>query len=738
MKKLLSLFAAALALVLASACNEENTETANISDEKEAYELATRVIGRSAESFVFVKKPSGDGKDYFDLSSSDGKVTIKANSSNSMAVGLNYYLKYICKVDVSWMGSGTYALPNPLPSVGIPVHMDARVDDRFFLNYCTFGYTFPWWGWKEWERLIDWMALQGVNLPLAITGEEAIWYEIWTEMGLTDEEVRNYFTGPSHLPWHRMMNIDGWGGPLPLSWLNGQKDLQKRIVARERALRMRPVLPAFSGHVPAAITKVHPDAPLTKVSRWAGFSEENSCTFLDPTSDLFAEIQKKYLEKQTAAFGTDHVYGIDIFNEVDPASWEPEYLGRVSKQVYKTVEAVDSTATWLQMGWMFYYDAKHWTDERLRSYVTSAPKDKQIILDYYCDNVEVWRRTQSFYGVPFVWCYLGNFGGNTDLAGNLERVNERIENTFAEAGPGFKGIGSTLEGLDCNPMMYEYLFEKAWTKGVEDTHKNITSWIASYALRRGCTDETAAVSAWTELVDSVYCGHSSTRVGSWLVQRPTLEPKKKRLPNYSNAALEDALGLLLAGGGAGSNYEFDVVNLCRQWLLNVFSFDFEKYKNLYADGEVNELEAIEREMLEIADDVDRLLATQPYFMLGKWIGDARALGVDPTEANYYESNARNLITTWGAPGSSLNDYACRSLSGLISSYYRVRWEMFFSEMHRVLANEGTFDEDAFKEQIVDFEGRWNREMIGRFPSSPVGNSVSIAQELYSKYSHKDQ
>ena len=85
------------------------------------------------------------------------------------------------------------------------------------------------------------MALNGINLPLAITGQESIWYQIWTEMGLTDEEVRNYFTGPAHLPWHRMQNIDRWFGPLPHSWLDGQLELQKRITARERELNMKPV-----------------------------------------------------------------------------------------------------------------------------------------------------------------------------------------------------------------------------------------------------------------------------------------------------------------------------------------------------------------------------------------------------------------------------------------------------------------------------------------------------------------
>ena len=38
------------------------------------------------------------------------------------------------------------------------------------LNYCTFGYTMPWWTWQDWERFIDWMALNGITTPLAATG----------------------------------------------------------------------------------------------------------------------------------------------------------------------------------------------------------------------------------------------------------------------------------------------------------------------------------------------------------------------------------------------------------------------------------------------------------------------------------------------------------------------------------------------------------------------------------------
>jgi len=36
-----------------------------------------------------------------------------------------------------------------------------------------------WWDWKRWEKEIDWMALQGINLPLAFTGQEAIWQKVF-------------------------------------------------------------------------------------------------------------------------------------------------------------------------------------------------------------------------------------------------------------------------------------------------------------------------------------------------------------------------------------------------------------------------------------------------------------------------------------------------------------------------------------------------------------------------------
>lgn len=81
--------------------------------------------------------------DVFRLESKGGKTVISGNNANSMAVGLNHFLKYYCHADVGWIKSDTYTLPAQMPKVSKPVTIKARVKDRFFLNYCTFGYTMP-------------------------------------------------------------------------------------------------------------------------------------------------------------------------------------------------------------------------------------------------------------------------------------------------------------------------------------------------------------------------------------------------------------------------------------------------------------------------------------------------------------------------------------------------------------------------------------------------------------------
>ena len=61
-----------------------------------------------------------------------------------------------------------------------------------------------------------------------------------------------------------------------------------------------------------------------------------------------------------------------------------------------------------------------------------------IVLDLYAEVEPVWSRTESFYGQPFIWCMLHNFGGNIGMYGSIETVSTgecakcgRVHSTFS-------------------------------------------------------------------------------------------------------------------------------------------------------------------------------------------------------------------------------------------------------------------------------------------------------------------
>lgn len=73
---------------------------------------------------------------------------------------------------------------------------------RYYQNVCTVGYSSAWWQWEQWERNIDWMALNGINLALAFIAQEAIWQRLYQELNFTKEEIDEHLGGPAFLPWY--------------------------------------------------------------------------------------------------------------------------------------------------------------------------------------------------------------------------------------------------------------------------------------------------------------------------------------------------------------------------------------------------------------------------------------------------------------------------------------------------------------------------------------------------------
>ena len=698
------------------------------SHERSAEKLAKRVVPSYASRIDF--RQTDDTVDVFTIYSKGRKLVIEGNNAISMATGLNHYLKNYCGVTMPWYAFEPVEYPSEMPVVDTPVRVEAKVKDRFFLNYCTFGYTMPWWKWEDWERFIDWMAMNGINMPLANTGQEAVWQKVWRKHGLSDDEIRAYFTGPAHLAWHRMCNIDHYDGPLPQNWIDSQVNLQKKILKRERAFGMRPVLQAFGGHVPEQLKEIYPEAQITDIPFWGTFPDENLCHFLAPMDPLYAEIQRDYMTEQEKMFGTDHIYGVDLFNEVEAPSWDPETLAEISRCAYESMASVDPESVWLQMGWMFYYDSKHWTPENVKAYLQAVPQGKVVILDYYLEHTPVWTLTDKFYGQPYILCYLGNFGGNTRLAGNFHQASDRIEDALSNGGSNMCGIGSTLEGFGINQPMYEFVLDKAWDTGISDEE-----WVSTLAERRaGCRDEHAE-KAWKTLTDSIYIAGSFSSQTPLACARPCLEGywhwTSIHNTRYANSTLIRAWKELLEVPSDRYTYRSDVVILGTQALGNHFAVLRDEFTSAYRQHDIVKAREVAAQMRQLLDDLDALVSCDAQFSLKRWLDDASACAQTPEEAAYYRRNARTIITVWG-DSKTLLDYATRLWGGLMKSYCAPRWEMYIDEILSCIEEGREYDQAAFFERLAEFEKAWaasDDAIDYKDPADPV----ALSRELILKY-----
>ena len=703
----------------------------NGADTKPVYDLIGRVLPRQAHLFEVAFIPQQQGKDVFEVESRGNKIILRGSNGVSVASALNYYLRTYGHCDIGWNGSNLN-LPAVLPAVPQKVSRTTPYNYRYYLNYCTFNYSMSWWNWERWQKEIDWMALNGINMPLAVTGQNSVWQRVYKSLGFTGKDLETFFSGPAYFNWFWMGNLDGWGGPLPPSFFAHHEALQKQILARERSLGMKSILPAFTGHVPPAFKERYPKARLKKTN-WQGFQD---VYILDPTDPLFTTIGKRFVEEETRTYGTDHLYSADTFNENQPPTNDSVFLNDVSKKVYQSMAAADPKATWIMQGWLFLYQAKFWQPQQIKAVLNAVPDDRMIILDLFSENKPVWNNTEGYYGKSWIWCMLHNFGGNVSMYGRMNTVAHTPAETLKHPlAKNLVGIGLTPEAIEQNPVMYELLLQNVW----QDTPVDLPSWLNDYALRRYGRQNTHAEQAWQILHNTVYEGAiASGGPESIITGRPTFKAtaawtntKKAYRPKDLLPAL-DHLMSAMDDLKSSEGYQYDLVDVTRQVMANYADTLQQALSAAYARKDYQTFTAAADKFLELIDDMDLLLASHKDFLLGRWLSSARETGYTAAEKNLYEKNARNLITLWGDKESPLHDYACKQWSGMLSGFYKPRWQQFFTYVNQQIRLNQPVDENAFGNQIKNWEWNWVNSHE-TFPAQPKGDPVQTAKKIYLKY-----
>lgn len=687
--------------------------------------LVERVLpGRSGE-FVFEQIPPENGRDVFELESRDGRIVLRGNNAVSLASAFNWYLKYTAKCDFSECGV-QLRLPEKLPAIANKLHHTATVPHRFMFNYCTYGYTMPWWDWPRWERELDWMAMNGINLPFIITGQEAVWIRTFTQFGYTEQDVRQWLGSPAHFPWVFMQNMHSFGGELPAEWTAQRVELARNIIGRARALGMKTVMQGYYGMVLPDFARKHPGTRILSQGKWAGGLPRPD--MLDPTDPMFAKIAATFMNEQEKLFGRAGFYTADPFHEGGNAAGVD--MAECGKRTLAAMQARDPDAVWVKMCWQ--------TDNA--ALLSGIPDDRVIALDLWAENTPFWPNG-AFKGKPWIWCLLHNFGGNTDLSTQLSHLARVIPDTMANPNKGkLVGLALTPEGHCNSPVVYDLMPEFFWRKDAVD----LKSWLPAYTERRYGAASAKANQAWDGILATVgdirYNSVRESPANSILMARP-LRGEKARTwghtrPSHDKPRLAKAWTDLIAAApecAASDGYRYDVADITRQVLGDLAR---PVYERILAAAAAKDLPAFERStglFLKLITDSDVITGTRPEFLLGTWLRDARAWGMTPAAKDLHEYQARLLLTSWnGAPGGDLNDYACRQWNGLLKDYYRVRWEMYFIALGDALRANKPFDQSGFLARLAAFEKIWVNAHAS-YPDKPTGDTIAIARKLAADY-----
>ena len=620
---------------------------------------------------------SNSDKDFFSITACENKVNITANNYISAFHGLYEYLKNYCNVQLSWCGNKNIEIDKLTMFDGT---FSKTIDQKYrvYLNYCTLDYSMCWWDFEKWEKEIDFMAMNGINMTLAVVGAEAVLYETLLSFNFSKEEALNCISGPSFWAWQLMTNIIGYLPPKSEKYVYERLELGKKILNRLVEFGIQPIQQGFSSHVPTAVKEKFPNANVLMQRGWCNYPKTAQ---IDPLDPFFKEFGTKYLETLESLMGNYHFIACDPFHESTPPKSSKEYLIQVGRVINSVYESFDSESVWVMQAWT------------MREHIVKAvPKNRILILDL---NSEKTPANKNMWGYPVVSGMLHNFGGKNAMQGKLKKHCKNRYLELKENGANVVGSGMFMEGIEQNPVIYDLQFELLTSSKKIDW----SNWLDNYILRRYKKYSTTLRKAWNLLLETCYKddGYEENAVGSTLASRPQMMPKMTGPCCYSKVyydteKFEKAVALFLSVSDEykdSDGYQYDLCDLMRQALSNRFYTNQKAFAKAHFWRKLSKVKEISEKQLDLLLDLDNLTSYRSEMCLSRWICDAQKLATDDEERKYFDMNARTLITLWGdvnASTSALYDYSWREWSGLIKEYYYVRWSMFYKEVIEHMEN----------------------------------------------------
>lgn len=675
------------------------------------YSLVERRLGAQYKDwFVFdLSESINEGEDFYQISNENGKIKIIGNKGVSITTGLNYYLKYICKVSISQQNEQLATMPESIVLVEDTIMKSTPLTVRYAYNYCTLSYTNAFYGQEEWQRELDWLALNGVNVILDTTGQEAVWVDFLQKIGYSSDDAKSWLVGPAYTAWQYMSNMENFGGPIHDQYILDRLELARSNMRKMRVLGISPVLQGYAGMIPSDYENVVDDKEtyadiinnMMPQGKWGG--QFNRPDMLKTNSEVFQYVADLFYESQTKVLGDiSSYYAIDPFHEggIPPTDMSSS---EISETVLAKMMEHDENAVWMIQSW------ESNPTKTLLDGLGEHREEHAIILDLSATTHPHYNNAQwgeEFYGTSWIYCLLDNFGDRPGVHGELEVIASQVIKA-RNSSSHMKGIGITPEGTKLNPVNYELFFETAW----EDTI-DMKQWLKAYVERRYATFSDNAYEAWLKLLDSAYGSEGAHwgGVNSIINYRPGMSiilGNNQSIP-YNTKTFDAAIRQLLKDYDVLSSseaYLYDIAALLQQQLQNVQLSLYRNFEQAYTNGDLEAFNQNAQLFLNSISLMDEVVATQTDGLLGNWIGMAkdRSEIYDDFSQDIFEFNAKSLITTWGGRNSAktLGDYAYRQYAGLLNDYVKPRWEKYISSKRDALENGSEYHAISYDEYFND-------------------------------------
>ena len=707
------------------------TETETL---REVEGVLSRTIGeRYLDWFEFVLEDNSENNnDYYEINNHNGKIQIKGNEGLSLTTGLNYYLKYYCNISITQQ-----ARQVEMPAKVVPVIKTIRKENpyevRYAYNYCTHSYTMAFWGETEWQNEMDWLALNGVNAVLDITGQEEVWRRFMSNLGYSLDEIKDWLVGPGYFGWQYMANMENVNGPIPDNWFADRTELARMNQRKMRALGMTPILQGYSGMVPNSIAEKDSSVEVIPQGLWNGMQRP---AMLKTNTSTYQNYAEMFYRAQEEVYGKiSNYYATDPFHE----GGQTGGIGRdvVGRKVLDEMKKYDENAIWVIQSWSF--------QPALLSKITSEEKSNNILLlDLNASKSPKYTSTDEFAGSDWVYCMLENYGGRSGIHGNLEKLS-KIPSQVKDKTNHMVGMGIAPEGTNNNPVRFDLFFEMMW----EENDVDLDEWITHYIERRYGKESENAQKAWELLLKTVYRPATHADPPESIINvRPQFDAKQSAPngnmnKNYDFKTFEKALSYLIKDYDNlkdSEGYLYDVTDFLRQAIANSAEQTYKEFTKAFNDGNVELFKQKSQEFLKMVELQDQVLNSNKNFMVGTWLNASKqaAQGQDDFTKKIFELNGKAIISTW-APYYcwGVYDYANREYGGFTKDYYLQRWQIWIQRLTDKIEGKdiNNYKEISIKESH-EMAWQWARSNK-EYSMEATGDSKELYDEFADNYALND-